>query len=200
MTGRTALILAGTGMLAGVAEALVGEGWHVVLPCRRYHPMAVPEPKPGRAALRALWPRGHRPTANSTGTGGRAIWVEAHWDRPRELATKAESALGGPADLMVAWVHEQYRRAVLGATERLLTPGAPVVEVRAAGGPPEEPEPVLVAHPTQLVMIGSLSGHGDDRPLQHIEVTEGVLGAVRRAIEGRPASLHQIGQSRPLVR
>ncbi|KAA9156050.1 hypothetical protein FPZ12_028625 [Amycolatopsis acidicola] len=186
-------------MLPEVVEALVAEGWHVVLPSRRYSPIAEPETKPGIAALRKLRPRGNRPTANGAkGRGPRAIWVEAHWDRPRELAGKAGSALGGPADLLVAWVHEQYRRSVLGACERLLAPGAPVVEVRGAGGPQDHPEPVLAAHPTQLVLVGAISEVGD-RPMGHAEVSQGVLEAVSRAAAGRPASLHQLGQSRPLV-
>ena len=203
MTGRRALILAGTGMLAGVAEELVRDGWHVVLPSRRYSPIAVSEPKQGLATLRALRPRGHRPDNGGNGRRGkpgRAIWVEAGWDQPRELATKAESALGGPADLLVAWVHEQYRRSAMGAVERLVAPEAPVVEVRGVGGPPAEPEPLLAAHPTQLVMVGAVSDQGGNRPLSHAEITEGVLGAVRRAVEGRAPSLHQVGQSRPLVR
>lgn len=202
MAGRRALILAGTGMLSGVAEALVRDGWHVVLPCRRYCPLVVPEARQGRAALKALRPRGHRPTANGTTKerAGRALWVEAHWDRPRELSAKAGAALGERADLLVAWVHEQYRRSVLGACAGLLAPGAPVVEVRGAGGPPVEPEPVLAAHPTQLVMVGALSEIDDTRPLSHGELTAAVLHAVDRAVEGRPASLHQVGQSRPLVR
>ncbi|GAA5157131.1 MULTISPECIES: hypothetical protein [Amycolatopsis] len=196
MTGRRALILAGTGMLSEVAEALVRDGWQVVLPSRRYQPLSVPENRMGVAALKALRPRGHVPTQRRE--PGRARWVEAHWDRPRELAAKAESALGGPADLLVAWVHEQYRRAVLGACERLLAPAAPVVEVRAVGGP-EAPEPLLAAHPTQLVLAGSLSGLPGNRPLSHTELSGAVLEAVSRAVEGRPASLHQVGQSRPLV-
>jgi hypothetical protein len=201
MTGRRALILAGSGMVSGVAEALVQDGWQVVLPSRRYRPIAVPEAKQGIAALRALRPRGHRPNGNGNGRkAGRALWVEAHWDRPRELSTKTQAALGGAADLMVAWVHEQYRRSVMGACERLLVPGAPVVEVRGAGGPPIEPEPLLAAHPTQLVMVGSLSEVDDSRPLSHTELTDAILGAVNRAVEGRAASLHQVGQSRPLVR
>ncbi|TNC25486.1 hypothetical protein FG385_14775 [Amycolatopsis alkalitolerans] len=188
-------------MLSPAAEALVRDGWHVVLPSRRYRPIAVPETKQGVAALKALRPRGHRPANGNGGREpGRALWVEAHCDRPRELATKAEAALGAPADLLVAWVHEQYRRSVLGACERLLAPRAPVVEVRSAGGPPAEAEPVLAAHPTQLVMVGSLSEIGDGRPLSHAELTEAVLHAMARAIEGRAASVHQVGQSRPLVR
>ncbi|HVV10569.1 hypothetical protein [Amycolatopsis sp.] len=201
MAGGRALILAGTGMLPEVVEALVGDGWHVVLPSRRYSPIAVPGTKPGIAALAKLRPRGHRPTGGKANgkRRPRAIWVQAHWDRPRELAAKAEGVLGGPADLLVAWVHEQYRRSVLGACERLLAPGAPVVEVRGAGGPQTEAEPVLAAHPTQLVLVGAISELGGNRPLGHAEISDAVLDAVSRAAAGRPASLHQVGQSRPLV-
>ncbi|TVT07289.1 hypothetical protein FNH07_17085 [Amycolatopsis bartoniae] len=219
-------------MLTEVAETLVRDGWHVVLPCRRYRPLAVPEQRtPGVAALKSLRPRGHLPNggipaggpAGRAGAGGggvdrfagrgstralaggfdrsagRALWVEAEWTRPRDLAAKAGAALGGPADLVVAWVHEQYRRSVLGACEPLLAPLAPAVEVRTIGGPPEEPEPLLTAHPTQLVLVGTLSELHDNRPLSHTELTEAVLHAVTRAVEGRSASLHQVGQSRPLV-
>lgn len=198
MAGRRALILAGTGMLSGVAQTLVAEGWLVVLPSRRYCPLAVPESKQGVAALKALRPRGHRPTGGRA--PGRALWVQAHWDRPRELAAKAETALGGPADLLVAWVADEYRRAVLGACERLLVPRAPVVEVRGTGNPPSAPEPLLAAHPTQLVMVGAVSEVDYSRPLSHAEVTDAVQCAVKRAVEGHATSLHQVGQSRPLVR
>src|SRR5207302_11221676 len=98
MTGGRALILAGTGMLSEVAETLTREGWLVVLPSRRYSPIAESEAKPGIAALRALRPRGHLPHADGNGEHGRAIWVEAHWDRPRQLAKQASVALDGPAD------------------------------------------------------------------------------------------------------
>lgn len=198
------LILAGTGMLSEVAEVLAREGWHVVLPSRRYSPIAVPETRPGVAALRALRPPGHvrQATGGSTDRQGRAIWVEASWDRPRELARKAEAALGGPADLLVAWVHDQYRRSVMGAIEKLLTEDAPVVEVRAveSGGLLVEPEPLLVTHPTQLVLLGTASENDPGRSLAHGEIAGGVMAAVRRAIEGHPTSLHQVGLTRPLVR
>src|SRR5206468_1933351 len=125
MAGRKALILAGTGMLAGVAEVLTQEGWHVVLPSRRYRPLEC-EVRPGAAALRSMRPPGHRPYRAGSGRswgGGKALWVEAHWDRPRELAAKAEA-----------------------------------------------------------------------------EIADGVLDAVRRALNGHASSMHQVGQLRPLVR
>ncbi|NIH83988.1 hypothetical protein [Amycolatopsis granulosa] len=201
MAGRKALILAGTGMLADVAGVLTREGWHVVLPSRRYHPLDC-EARPGVAALRALRRPGHRPYRPGTARSraeGKAIWVEAHWDRPRELAAKAETALRGPADLLVAWIHEQYRRAVMGAVAPLLAADAAVVEVR--GGPSgDPPDPLLPLHPTQVVQLGTVSAYDADRSLAQAEIGEGVLEAVRRALAGHATSVHQVGQLRPLVR
>ncbi len=192
------MILGGTGMVDEVARMLIGEGWRVVLPSRRPNPIARAG---GRPALRASRPRGHRPNGKPGGSGD-AIWVEAQWERPRELARRAEHALGGPAELLVAWVHESYRRSVLGAVERLLTAEAPIVEVRdgIGIGTSDQADPLLVEHPTQQVFLGSRSGWDGARVLTHAEITEGVLDAVRRALEGRPTSVHQIGQPRPLVR
>src|SRR6187399_235702 len=163
MTGGRALILAGTGMLPEAAETLVRQGWRVVLPSRRYQPLAVPEivvpeTKPGIAALQRLRPPGHLPQAFADDMrGGRAVWVEASWDRPAELANKAATALDGEADLLVAWVHDQYRVDVMRAVEPLLARTAGVVEVRTSDWPLFEPEPVLAEHPTQLVLLGAVS-------------------------------------------
>lgn len=194
MTARSALILAGTGMLRVVARELAVDGWQVVLPSRRHAPLPVEDPE-----LRSVhWSRGRRHTRMGS---GRAIWVEAHWDRPRELARKAERALVTPAELLVAWVHESYRRAVLGAVEPLLAESAAVVEVRSLSDLaeiPEETEGFYPAHPTQHVLLGSTSDADPSRPLGHEEIGQAVLYAVHRALEGRPSSVHQVGERRPV--
>src|SRR6266568_1150811 len=41
-TTRHALVIGGTGMLSACTSALVAEGWHVVLPSRRYAPLLAP--------------------------------------------------------------------------------------------------------------------------------------------------------------
>src|SRR5690606_40487810 len=97
---RRAVVLGGTGMLAGVASRLVDDGWLVVLPSRRYSPL---------------------PDYAEPGSG-RALWVQARWERPERLARDTANALGGKADLLVAWVHNEYRRSVLFAVEPLLAP------------------------------------------------------------------------------
>lgn len=172
---RRALVIGGTGMLAGCAAALVADGWHVVLPSRRYAP--IPDVTPG----------------------GHAIWVEADWSAPTEFANRAERALGGTADLLVAWVHSAARPAVLRAVSRLLAAGAPVVEVHGSSSANPVggcPDPVLDDHPTQQVVLGFVMQDGRTRWLTHAETAEGVLDAVHRALEGKPPGVHQVGEFR----
>jgi hypothetical protein len=160
-------------MLARCAGRLVARGWQVVLPCRTQPLMA--DGGPGRAA-RASLSRGHRPT-----------WVKADWAKPRELASEVEYELAGrPVNLLVAWVHESYRAAVLTAVAPLLADHAPVVEVHTTAPVPDS---VLAEHPTQQVLLG----HFAHDAAQH--TSQAVLDAVVRALEGKPPSLHQVGTS-----
>ncbi|MCR3722287.1 hypothetical protein LY15_004285 [Prauserella flava] len=193
---RRALLLAGTGMLRRVTKELAVDGWQVVLPSRRYAP--IPTGDPDVHAVR--WTAGHRHT---TVGAGRATWVQAQWDAPAELARKAGEVLTGPADLLVAWVHESYRAAVLSAVEPLLSDTAPVVEVAALsmhGDVVAPPEPHYPHRPTQQVLLGSTSDVAVGRPLGHEEIERGVLEAVRRALAGSLSSAHQLGERRPARR
>lgn len=170
MTARRALVLGGTGMLAGAVTTLVGGGWHVVLPSRR------------------------RTTTD-------ALWVQARWEEPAALATDAGQALGGPADLLVAWVHREVRATVLWAVAPLLAPAAPVVEVHgsASANPVGGcPVPILADHPTQQVVLGYVRHAGRTRWLTHQEISAGVLDGIRRALDGRPPGMHQVGEFRPV--
>ncbi|RZS34925.1 hypothetical protein EV193_108275 [Herbihabitans rhizosphaerae] len=176
---RRALVLGGTGMLAGCVGALVDDGWHVVLPSRRYAPI---------------------PVSDKADPNGRVLWVAADWSDPETLATRAKKALGGRADLLVAWVYSEARPAVLDTIAPLLAEGAPVVEVHgSASADPVGgcPEPVLADHPTQQVVLGFVHHGGRARWLTHDEIAEGVLSAVRRALDGRQPAVHQVGEPRP---
>lgn len=158
-------------MLAGCVETLTSEGWLVVLPSRRRPPDT------------------HE-----------ATWVEADWSHPDTLAERAHVALGGPADLLVAWVHGSFRVPVLRAVSPLLAEDAPVVEVHGSSSAHPVrgcPEPVLSDHPTQQVVLGFLRQAGRTRWLTHKETASGVLAAVRRALEGRQHAVHQVGEFRP---
>ncbi|MFJ5988776.1 hypothetical protein [Lentzea sp. NPDC092896] len=164
---RTALVLGGTGMLAGCAGQLVARGWRVVLPSRTQPLMA--DDGPGRAA-RASISRGHRPT-----------WVRADWEHPANLAAEVEDELDGQlVNLLVAWVHDSYRVGVLNAVRHLLAEDAPVVEVHTSA---PVPDPVL-PHPTQQVLLGAFA---HDAVLR---TNRAVLEAVERGLAGRAPSLH----------
>lgn len=202
-------------MLSGCAAGLVARGWHVVLPSRRYSPLptdstppdarvltgSVPsqqtadEHKPGAAARESMPANGKRPTG-----GGRALWVEANWSDPQRLAEQAGKALGGPADLLVEWVHSEFRGRVLDAVAPLLAADARVVEVH--GSSADDPSDALVGpyfdtHPTQQVVLGFTRQGNTTRWLTHAEISDGVCAAVRRALQGLPPSVHQVGETRP---
>lgn len=180
MTVRRALILGGTGMLAGCASNLVAEGWHVVLPSRHYAPIPA-EVEESRRSRRA---------AGGVGTSERkALWVETNWSEPEVFAAKAAKALAGSADLLIAWVHDRDRVPVLRAVGPLLAPDAPVVEVLGSESARLGcPEPVLDGHRTQQVVLT----RDGTRWLTHQAISAGVLAAVTRALQGRPSGVHQL--------
>lgn len=165
-------------MLAGCAAELVAQGWHVVLPCRRYAPLAV---APGSPA------------------SGRALWVAADWSDASGLSDRAGRALGGRADLLVVWVRREQRGRVLDAVAPLLARHAPVVEVHggATAGQAGPHEPMLADHPTQQVVLGFVPEGRITRRLNQEEICQGVLDAVRRAVDGRPPATHQVGDVLP---
>jgi hypothetical protein len=166
-------------MLAGVAASLIDDGWYVVLPSRR---------RPGA------------PVTNGHAHG--AVWVKADWTVPDTLTEVAREALGGPADLLVAWVHREVRAGVLRAVAPLLKTAAPVVEVHgsASANPVGGcPEPILDDHPTQQVVLGYVRHAGRTRWLTHDEISDGVVDAVRRALAGKPPHVHQVGEFRPSI-
>jgi NAD(P)-dependent dehydrogenase (short-subunit alcohol dehydrogenase family) len=194
MTERIALVLGGTGMLAGCAAALLDQGWRVVLPSRR--------PRFGMAARAALGPRGQVPSGRVPTKQAKPREVAADWARPDELAERVRAVLDGPGELLVAWVHSTYREPVLLAVAPLLAPHAPVVEVHDSGGIHRVhgvPDPVLDGHPTQQVLLGHIRHGATTRWLSHEEASVGVLDAVRRALDGRPPSTHQVGDIDPWV-
>jgi hypothetical protein len=166
-------------MLVACASTLIADGWHVVLPSRRYSPI---------------------PAVPAGGAAGRALWVAADWSDPAGLADRAGKALGAPAELLVTWVRREHRADVLRAVEPLLAPDAPVVEVHgAAAYDPVTgyPDPVLADHPTQQVVLGFMPVGRSSRRLNHDEISGGVLDAVDRALSGKTPGVYQVGEPRP---
>lgn len=166
-------------MLAACASMLVADGWHVVLPSRRYSPI---------------------PTAQNATPTGRALWVAADLSDPAALAHRSRKALNGPVDLLVTWVRHEHRQPLLEAVEPLLAPDAPVVEVHGSAAFDETagyPDPVLANHPTQQLVLGFVPVGRTSRRLSHDEISEGVLDAVDRALSGKPPGVYQVGEPRP---
>jgi hypothetical protein len=167
-------------MLAACASTLVADGWHVVLPSRRYSP--IPAAPAG------------------SNMAGRALWVAADWSDPVGLADRIKRALSGPVELLVSWVRREHRPALLSAVAPLLAPDAPVVEVHgsAAFDPVTGyPDPVLDDHPTQQLVLGFVPVGRTSRRLSHEEISDGVLDAVDRALAGKPPGVYQVGVPRP---
>ena len=212
MTIRRALIIGGTGMLAECAADLVRAGWRVVLPSRRYQPIhhtrhgESPGPdyfgtaQAGAASVAAgMGGGGSVSDLVGPGAGGTAYWVGATWSEPAELAARSAKALGGKADLLVAWLPTPVRSAVMHAVAPVLASDAAVVEVHNSGSADPIggcPEPVLAGHPTQQLVLGYRAEGERTRWLTHQEVVAGVLDAVRRAIDTKPPAVHQVGQFR----
>lgn len=171
----TAIILGGTGMLAGVAEHLAADTWRVIAPSRWSGPG---------------W-KAHHDSVH---------WVRGHWQEPVQLAATVQQHLTSPAELLVAWVHMPHREAVLRAMEPLLAPGVPVVEVW--GSATTDPTtmlqpPVLSDHPTHRVVLGYAREVSTVRWLAHTEISTGVLAAVKEALRGAQPRVHEVGQLRP---
>lgn len=176
---RQALVIGGTGMLAACASKLVADGWHVVLPSRRYAPI---------------------PAVAGGARVGRATWVAADWSDPLGLAERCGRALAGPVELLVTWVHREHRAMLVRAVASLLAPRAPVVEVHgsAAFDPVTGyPDPVLADHPTQQVVLGFVPVGRTTRRLSHEEISAHVLAAVERALAARAPGVYQVGDPRP---
>lgn len=172
---RAAVVVGGTGMLAGVVEALAEDGLSVVVPSRRGWRSVVPS----RGEVRS---------------------VRARWQEPDELATSVRSALVAPVELMVAWIHTPHREPVLTALAPSLATAAPVVEVwGSAGADPLAtlPVPTLRDHPTHQVVLGYARSASGPRWLTNSEIADGVSTATKRALDAHRPGVHEVGTLRP---
>jgi hypothetical protein len=91
----------------------------------------------------------------------------------------------------------------LHAIAPLLADDAPVVEVHSSSSASPLvgcPDPVLDEHATQQVVLGFVVSGDRTRWLNHREISDGVLTAVRRSLDGRPSAVHQVGEFRSWAR
>ncbi|UYV11646.1 MAG: NAD(P)H-binding protein [Phycisphaera sp.] len=166
-----ALVVGGTGMLAGVVEALAARGWQVAVLAR------------GPTRLDAL--------ASLPGvTPLRADYTDA-----KAFADAVRSVL--PVDVVVAWVHstapeapQQLASLVTGLADSV---DFYHVQGSAAGRAPGDDEIASVPGVAyRRVVLGFVVDAGRSRWLTDQEISQGVLEAIDRR-----ASWHVVGQLEP---
>lgn len=160
-TSGDVLVIGGTGMLRPAVHELVDRGQTVVVASRR--PERAAPPGPGQ---------------------GRFVPVVATWQEPVALVDSIIAATGGRSvTVAVVWVHSPYRIAVMHELDRVVAPGALVLQVWGSAG--EDPRNVRAAELVRLpgrsmrdVILGYAGEAGASRWLTHTEISEGVLGAL----------------------
>jgi hypothetical protein len=157
------LVVGGTGMLAGLVEALAGDGGRLSLLSRR--------------ASRSAWP------GYDCDYCDKASFVHA---------LDAAIAASGPIDLAVAWFHDLKIAAPRLLAERIGRPGAPgrlFQVLGSATGDPCHPERLGRAAAVaeglpdcrlRQVVLGFRVEAGRSRWLSDAEISAGVLEAVRQ--------------------
>lgn len=174
-----ALVIGGTGMLAGAVGGLLRGGLTTVVVSRR---------PPGPNAFGAL-----------DEDSGLLIPVSADYADARRFAETLGQVVArtGPFHLALLWVHTESRRHAYTAVA--LARGALVVEVLGSGAaaptarPPRPPR--ALRHVRHRAVVLGFTGEGPrTRRLDHGRISDGVLAALR-APEGE--HLHLVGRVRP---
>lgn len=175
------LVVGGTGMLAGVVGGLVREGHTTVVVSRR---------PPAPAVF------GSHGTA-----GGVLIPVSADYTEPARFARalRRTAARTGPFRQAVLWVHAQGRPHAYAAVADTLAQDASVIEVVGSGAlaptaPPPRPPEALGRTRHRVVVLGFTGTGPHTRWLDHGEISEGVLAALRAPEDDRP---RVVGRVRP---
>jgi hypothetical protein len=162
-----ALVVGGTGMLAGVVRGLVRAGCRTAVVARN----------------------ASRITGVVAGTRDpeRVLAVPADYTRPDSLKAALDAALmsGERFATAVLWVHRPHRPVVREVVSGLLAADALLVDVlgSAALDPSRERPPAPPSLPEsgvtyRQVVLGFTEGQGGSRWLTHQEISDGVLAAV----------------------
>lgn len=155
---RHVLIVGGTGMLAGLAEALARDGGRLSLLSRRVSEVA----------------------------GGDGFDCDYHDEADFVRALEAAIAKAGPVDLAVAWFHTLKIPAPRRLAERVQ--GRMFQVLGSATGDPAHPDRLgraaavadgLPDCSLRQVVLGFKVDEGGSRWLTHEEISQGVLEAIR---------------------
>ncbi|WP_334165488.1 hypothetical protein [Phenylobacterium sp.] len=180
--GPHILVVGGTGMLAGLVEALAGDGGRLSLLSRR---------------------------ASAHGLPGRAFDCDYHDAAAFTAALDAAVAGQGPIDLAVAWFHSLRLAAPRRLAERVGREGAPgrLFQVLGSGvADPAKPGRLrfaaavadgLPACRLRQVVLGFRLADGGARWLTDAEISEGVLRAVRQDLPLSVVGVVEPWASRP---
>lgn len=180
-----ALMLGGTGMLAGVSLWLAEQGYSVSVVAR------------GRPGLDRL--------ARQAGARGGAVHpVTVDYREGDVLRSSLLAAITdrGPAELAVCWIHAAAPEAIWTVADVLGVGGrtARLIHVRgSASADPSVPDPAVAARMATLtglsyevVALGYAVEAGASRWLTDDEIVAGVVGAIRE-----PAPLTVVGVAEP---
>ncbi|MFJ4922210.1 hypothetical protein [Streptomyces sp. NPDC088725] len=185
---RSALVIGGTGMLAGVVHGLVADGWRTTVVAR------------GERSLGTL--------ADRTTGRDRVMTLPADYSDPGGFRSALEQAVGevGRFQLAVLWVHTPSRDDALPVVAGALTEDAVVVDVRGSvvADPTRNkplPPSALAASPRDYrpVVLGFTDGPAGPRWLTHHEISDGVLSAARAPAASAAPDEHGwvVGRVRP---
>ncbi|MER6628587.1 hypothetical protein ABT301_10135 [Streptomyces sp. NPDC000987] len=169
-----ALVVGGTGMLAGVVRGLVADGRRTAVVARSEEALNAP--------------------ADGAGPAGEVLPLSADYsDAGRfRAALRRARREAGLFRLAALWVHTPGRETALPVVAEVLAEDAVVVDVRgsAAADPTRErvpPPSVLDRAPRDYrpVVLGFTDGPAGPRRLTHQEISDGVLAVARAGT--RPA-------------
>lgn len=178
-----ALVVGGTGMLAGLVRGLVRAGRRTTVVAR------------SETRIRSL--------AAETGAPAKVLAAPADYTCPDTLKTALSQVLttGERFTTAVLWVHGSHRPVVHGLLTDQLAPGALLVDVLGSAvldpsrGALRRPAYAVPSAVYRAVVLGFTDGAHGTRWLTHAEISDGVLDAVE---EGPEAPLIRvIGRVQP---
>ncbi|RAJ60012.1 hypothetical protein K378_04709 [Streptomyces sp. Amel2xB2] len=178
-----ALVVGGTGMLAGVVRGLVRAGRRTAVVAR------------SEARIRSV--------AAGTDDPAKVLAVPADYTRPETLETALGQALtaGERFTAAVLWVHGSHRPVVHGLLADRLAPGALLVDVLGSAvldpsrGALRRPAYAVPGAAYRAAVLGFADGADGMRWLTHAEISDGVLAALEEGSEAPPARV--VGRVEP---
>lgn len=146
-----ALVLGGTGMIAGASSEMSRHDMRVWTPSRR-----------GPAPLGCHW-------------------FEFDWRLPMALSADLQSRIRGKLAVLLVWVHYPYRIQIWNIVDNFVSDDTAIIDIWShAGARPEEARHLRSAPPHSHIILGR-GGPRRDRWLSDVEISDGAIAAVMKA-------------------